>query len=256
VMQGENDTTIDDFLGGRVSLQQPKRGFRSGHDAVLLAASLAPSDGQHIGDLGTGSGAAALCLLARHPACQVTGLERQPDMAALARNNAQRNQAETRFHVIEADVTGKQSDIGVATHSFDAVMANPPYFTPDAIRQLPDASKQQAFAAAPDDLALWVKRACALVRANGEVSFIYRADQLVRLLAAIDGRLGGVFVQPVAPKPDAAASRVVVRGQRDSRAPLTLLPPLVLQGADGQPSPAAEQILRHGAALAFARTDG
>ena len=66
---------------------------------------------------------------------------------------------------------------------------------------------------------------------------------------------GGLHILPVLPKPDRPATRVLVRGRRDAKAPLTLLPPLVLQQADGSPSAAAEAVLRHGAALAFATSD-
>ena len=33
----------DGFLGGKLRLRQPRDGFRSGHDAVLLAASAGPA---------------------------------------------------------------------------------------------------------------------------------------------------------------------------------------------------------------------
>jgi hypothetical protein len=48
----------------------------------------------------------------------------------------------------------------------------------------------------------------------------------------------------------------LVRGRRDARAPVTLLPALVLQGQNGAPSLRAEAVLRHGAALAFDEADG
>jgi tRNA1(Val) A37 N6-methylase TrmN6 len=53
-----------------------------------------------------------------------------------------------------------------------------------------------------------------------------------------------------------AAHRVLVQGRRDARAPLVLLPPIVLQNEAGDPSEQAEAVLRHGAALAFAGTGG
>ena len=34
------DVTEDAFLGGRVTVRQPKSGYRAGLDAVFLAASL------------------------------------------------------------------------------------------------------------------------------------------------------------------------------------------------------------------------
>ena len=61
-------------------------------------------------------------------------------------------------------------------------------------------------------------------------------------------------ILPIHPKPDAPAIRVLVRAVKQSRAPLALLPGLVLTNGDGQPTPAAEAILREGAVLALAET--
>ena len=36
----DDDLTRDAFLGGRVTLLQPRRGYRAGTDPVLLAASV------------------------------------------------------------------------------------------------------------------------------------------------------------------------------------------------------------------------
>ena len=48
--------------------------------------------------------------------------------------------------------------------------------------------------------------------------------------------------------PDAPAIRVLVRARKGSRAPLALLPGLMLNDADGKPTAEAEAILRGGAA--------
>jgi tRNA1(Val) A37 N6-methylase TrmN6 len=47
-------------------------------------------------------------------------------------------------------------------------------------------------------------------------------------------------------------TRVLVRAVKGSRAPLALVPALLLTGADGRPSEEAEAVLRHGAALPLA----
>jgi hypothetical protein len=56
------DNTLDGFLGGRLSIAQPRRGFRAGHDTVLLAASIPAPAGSHVLELGSGAGVASLCL--------------------------------------------------------------------------------------------------------------------------------------------------------------------------------------------------
>ena len=52
---------------------------------------------------------------------------------------------------------------------------------------------------------------------------------------------------------DAPAIRVLVRAGKGERGPLTLLPGLGLNDANGRPSAAAEEILREGAVLPLAR---
>ena len=49
------------FLDGRVKVSQSQDGFRSGLDAVMLAAAVPAAAGQTALELGAGSGAASLC---------------------------------------------------------------------------------------------------------------------------------------------------------------------------------------------------
>ena len=51
---------------------------------MLLAAAVAAEAGETVLDVGAGTGAAALCLAARVPGCAVAGLERDPELLAIA----------------------------------------------------------------------------------------------------------------------------------------------------------------------------
>ena len=82
-------TRDDAFLGGRLVLRQPARGYRAGADAVMLAAACPARAGERVLELGCGAGVALFCLGARVPGLDLTGLERQPGMAELARHNAE-----------------------------------------------------------------------------------------------------------------------------------------------------------------------
>lgn len=79
------DTTIDDFLGGRVRLKQPAKGLRATSDSVLVAAAVPAQSGETILDVGTGNGVIAACLNARVAGLTLTGLDIQEDLLALAR---------------------------------------------------------------------------------------------------------------------------------------------------------------------------
>lgn len=57
---------------------------------ALALSALAPRAGEHLWDIGTGSGAIAIEWLLAHPTCTATGFEADPDRAARARANAAR----------------------------------------------------------------------------------------------------------------------------------------------------------------------
>ena len=92
-------------------------------------------------------------------------------------------------------------------------------------------------------------RAAALLAARGTLTLIWRAAGLADVLGGLGGAFGGITVLPIHPKSSAAAIRILVRAVRGSGAPLVLLPPLMLNRADGTPSAEAEAVLRGGVSL-------
>jgi tRNA1(Val) A37 N6-methylase TrmN6 len=250
---GALDATEDAVLGGRLILRQPRRGHRVGHDAILLAAATPAKTGEHVVDFGAGVGAAGLALAARMAGPSVTLLEIDPALAALAEENIRRNAFADRVRAITLDVTAPArafAAAGLPPGSAARVLMNPPFNDPAASRASPDADRRLAHVSA--GLAPWLRSAARLLAAGGTVTLIWRADGLADLLAALARGFGAVAVQPVHPRPDAPAIRVLVRAVKGSGAPLALLPGLVLADADGHPSAAAEAVLRHGAALPLA----
>jgi tRNA1(Val) A37 N6-methylase TrmN6 len=123
---------------------------------------------------------------------------------------------------------------------------NPPFNV--AQQPSPDRSRRMAHAASPDTLRGWLAAGARLLRSDGAMTLVWRADGLGDVLAALATDFG-VTVLPVHPKPDAPAIRVLVRAVKGNRAPLKLLPGFLLAGADGKPSAQAEAVLRNGAEL-------
>src|SRR5690606_12537368 len=81
------DTSEDLFLGGALTIVQPRIGYRAGMDAVLLAALLDSEPAGPVLDAGAGVGVVGLSIAARFPKAEVVLVERQPHLAALARRN-------------------------------------------------------------------------------------------------------------------------------------------------------------------------
>ncbi len=87
-------------------------------------------------------------------------------------------------------------------------------------------------------------------RAGGTLTLIHRADRLGDILTLLAPKAGSVRVRPVHPHADQPAKRVLVRAVKTGRAPLVLLPPLVLHDRGGAKHTAeAEAILRGEASL-------
>ena len=243
------DVTGDGFYGGRFTLLQPRGGgHRSGLDALLLAATVPPGATGRVGDLGAGAGAVGFAVGCRSLEVAVSLVEIEPAMADLARRSAalpQNHRIGPRLTVIEADLLASRAAreaLGLADGSFDHVVTNPP-FHPHGHRVSPDALRARAlFAASPDFLARWIACSAALLRSGGSFAAILRADALPIALGGFAGRLGGVEVLPVHTRAQAAASRILVIGRKGSRAPLTILPGLVLRGPDGSLAEIARSI--------------
>ncbi len=241
------DLSEDAFLDGKIKIKQPRKGHRSGHEAVLLAASINPSDNLKICELGAGAGVATLCAATRLGTSHVTGIEINTDMHALAQENAIANKMQHCTYFIKGDIVAPFRHLNLMPSQFDYIIANPPFYDPQHIKNTVD--KRVEHIMNPKHLEAWIKCACTLVKADGRINFIHRAESLPRLLTLMTPRMGDIYIKPISPKINKAAHRVIISGKRDSRTPLQLLPPLYLHTATGTPTQDAENILRHGHGL-------
>ena len=246
------------ILGGRLRLRQPKRGHRVGHDAILLAAACPARAGERVVDLGAGVGAAGLALATRVPDTTVTLVEIDPALAALAAANAERNDLAGRVRVAVLDVAASArafAAAGLAPESIARVLMNPPFNDPARQRASPDRRRRLAHAGARDTLGVWLRTAARLLRPRGTVTLIWRADGLADVLGALAPGFGAVTVLPVHGKPGEPAIRVLVSATKASRAPLAVLPGLVLNDRAGLPTRDAETVLRAGSALPLGKAE-
>lgn len=241
----ESALTEDRLLGGRVRFWQPRQGYRAAIDPVLLAAAVAPGPGALVLDAGTGSGAAALCLAARVPDCRIVGLERDPELLAIAARNFAADPE--RLQLVAGDLFAPPA--AIVTMPFDHVLTNPP-FHPSGSATPPRTSTGRAAHLAERDLASWITACLARLRPRGWLTLIHRADQLDVILTALAGRAGDANVCPLWPDATAgAARRVIVAARKTGRGPLRLGRGLVLHEADGRFTAPAEAILRDGLPL-------
>jgi len=243
----DGETVENALLGGRVRLRQPARGYRAGMDAALVAAAVAVEPGQKVIEAGCGAGAVLMQIAARRPGVSLTGLERDPVMAALARENTGLNGVEAR--IVEGDVAAGFRALDM--EPFDWAVSNPPFFDDPGALRVPAIGKRGAWMA-DDGLAAWTGFLLKSVREGGRIVIIHRADRLADLLALLGDKAGSFSIRPIHPYTDEPAKRVLVQAIKTGRAPLRLLPPLVLHDRSGGKHTAeAEAVLRGETALPF-----
>lgn len=246
--------TQDTLLGGQVKLLQPTQGLRATTDTVFLAAACPieaePKAHEHptrLLDLGCGTGAAGLCVLARAPHIHLTGLDIQPDLIDLAKRNAALNEKQDKAQFICTDIRAFEPET-----RFERIICNPPYFkagdhtpSPHALKALASGPQKTADAGLKD----WLDVAFNLLASHGVLTLIHRAESLDRILQGMGKRFGATEIFPLWPKAGEAAQRVVVRARPNRRTGLMLHPGIVLHEQTGAYTPQAQHILQTPAAL-------
>ena len=232
---------------------QPEKGFRAGINSVFLAAAVPCAAGRQ-----------RVRGRHRHRRCRpvparpqpgrrtVTGVEIAARYAMICEENARRNGLPAGC----ASSTPTSARRCAATRpampapgSFAHAMANPPFFDEGKSTASPHLLKSQAHAFGPEDLDLWVKVLHAMLAPRGSVTIVHRAETLGQLLRRMQNRFGDIRIAPLYARAGAAASRILVQGIKGSKAPLQILPGLVLHDEGNGFTPEAEAVLRDGAAF-------
>ena len=236
----QNDFTIDDFLGGAVKLKQTQ--YRATSDAVLLASAVPARAKQSVLDVGCGSGAVVLCLMARVPNLQAYAIDVQDEMITATKENAKLNNAVLHVEKINvADPPKEWKEL-----QFDHVFTNPPYFTETPIRQnaITATAHKQAVS-----LVEWLDFCIKKVKSKGTLTIIHRTEAVPEILSILHHRMGKITLVPFYPKTGCAPKRVIIQATKSSKSPFVLHPGFVLHNDDNTRTQWAEDVMRHAKAL-------
>jgi tRNA1Val (adenine37-N6)-methyltransferase len=227
---GPDDVTHDTLLRGEVQLLQPRNGFRSSLDPVLLAGFVAPPFGRFL-DIGCASGALSFLLLAKDALARGVGVEIQPHLAALAERGTRANRFDGRFHVVSADVRRGDSWDG---REFDLVVTNPPFRAVGTGVLPPSSEKALAHHEVALSLAEWLDVAAQRLQPNGRLATIFPRDRWPELRAGLDQRgFGWVRTREVLPRAAESPNRILVEARRASDQEVSAESPLVVHDGAG-----------------------
>lgn len=143
---------------------------RGDSESVVDAALEFLADRGRILDLGTGSGALLLTLLAQRPAAEGIGIDKSLGALAVAAANAARLGVQERAHLLHLD--WRESDWSAGLGHFDLIIANPPYVEAGAdispsVRSFEPGSALFAGPDGLDDYRILIPQLYGLLEKNG-----------------------------------------------------------------------------------------
>lgn len=204
--------------------------FRLGTDSVACAWFADFPSGSKICDLGCGSGAISLMLLATDPTLQLTGIELMPQAAALAKENAANSGLS--FSVMQADL--RQIRQVLPAGSMDGVISNPPYF-PVGSGLTAKGVLAQARSEETCTLPQLAAAAAWLLKTGGRFVLVHRPERLVDLCCFLrENRLEPKRVRFVRHKACSPVSLVLLEARKGGNPGLSYEPDLILFDEQGE----------------------
>ncbi|MGD8352990.1 MAG: methyltransferase [Pseudomonadota bacterium] len=170
-----------DFINN-LKLVQSVSGVKASIDSLLLARFIKPSPGWKIADLGCGNGLVGLLLAMENPHCRLLAADIQSGLIIQARKSAILNGL-SNIQFLQADL--RRSPWPESLHGFDMVLANPPYRKVGTGRTSPDPVRAAARHEVYGDVSDFARSAASLLRDGGASGWIYLAERLDDLVAAV-----------------------------------------------------------------------
>ena len=164
-------------------MYEDRERFRFGMDAVFLSGYAEVKKGERVLDLGTGTGILPLLLSAKTEAAHITGIEIQPESAALAERNVSLNHLDERISIVTGDLRNASEIFGKAT--FDVVVSNPPYMIGGHGIVNPADAKAIARHEILCTFADVAEQAAAVLRDGGRFYLVHRPFRLAELMGTL-----------------------------------------------------------------------
>ena len=228
----KDDEQVDDLQYRGYSIIQKKTGFRFGLDAVLLADFADVKKGSQVIDLGTGTGIVSILIAAKRDIKRIVGLEIQTEIADMAKRSAIMNSFMDKLEIVCGDI--KYSSDLFGNSSFDEVVTNPPYFSAGKGLICENESITCSRHEILCDLEDVIRESSKLLRPGGSISMVHRPFRLPDIISLMrKWRIEPKLMRMVQPKANKPANLVLIKGYKDGKPELKMLPTLLVFNEDG-----------------------
>jgi len=223
---------LDDLQRGGLRILQRAEGFRFGTDAVLLADFAGIKKGEHVADMGTGTGVLPLLLSARAEDTTFDAFEIQPEVADMARRSVMLNGLEGRIRVHHADCREAAGIIGHETCRL--VVTNPPYTKGGAGLISPQQSRALSRSDSDCEIGEWIAACARLLQNGGRLCCVFPAPRFLELCDAMRAaKVEPKRVRFVVARESSAPKLVLTEGLKGGRPGLHMQPMLITHDAEG-----------------------
>lgn len=223
---------VDDLQRNHYRIIQDPGRFCFGMDAVLLSGFASVKPGEHVLDLGTGTGIIPILLEAKTKGEHFTGLEIQPESADMAERSVKLNELTERINIVTGDIKEASSIFGAS--SFEVVTTNPPYMIGQHGISNPKDAKAIARHEILCDLDDILRESARLLKPQGRFYMVHRPFRLAEIFSKmIEYHIEPKRMKLVYPFADKEPNMVLIEGLRGGRSRLTVEKPLIVYKEPG-----------------------
>ncbi len=223
---------VDDLQRNHYRIIQDPGRFCFGMDAVLLSGFANVKPGEHVLDLGTGTGIIPILLEAKTKGEHFTGLEIQPESADMAERSVKLNGLTERINIVTGDIKEASSIFGAS--SFEVVTTNPPYMIGQHGISNPEDAKAIARHEILCDLDDILRESARLLKPQGRFYMVHRPFRLAEIFSKmVEYHIEPKRMKLVYPFVDKEPNMVLIEGLRGGRSRLTVEKPLIVYKEPG-----------------------
>ena len=197
--------TKDHLLDGKIVYFQPKLGYRSGIEPIILASQANNKD-KSILDLGSGCGPISLILAYRFSKAEIVGLENNKLHLELS----QKSKMENKFNNVEF----KYEDVCLLNKKyvnyFDLVLSNPPFFFENQIIKSKNDSINNAKYISKEKCEIWFKNLIIYTNDKGRALIINRFENIDYMLGVFSLYNVMVEITPILSFKDTKPKNVLI----------------------------------------------
>lgn len=218
---------LDDLQRNGYQIIQDTGRFCFGMDAVLLTGFVKLKSGEHVLDMGTGTGIIPILLEAKTKAAHFTALEIQADSADMAKRSVKINGLEEKIAVVQGDI--KEAGLLFGAASFDVVTTNPPYMIGEHGLKNPNEAKAIARHEVLCTLEDVVREATKVLKSSGRFYMVHRPFRLAEIIRTLSAYgLELKRLQFVHPYIDKEPNMVLLECMKGAKPRVTVEPPIVV----------------------------